>query len=201
MSAGRASIVTDEVQTFTERGVALRGGSELEADVIVTATGLRMLAMGGVSMAVDGAPVHLPDQVVYKGMMLSGVPNFAFTVGYTNASWTLKADLTASYVCRLLNHMRRHGYAQCMPADQEPELVREPLLNLRSGYVLRSVQDFPSQGSKRPWRVHQNYALDVLNFKLGGIDDGVMRFSREAGVPPARFPEAQPALSGSAPAP
>jgi cation diffusion facilitator CzcD-associated flavoprotein CzcO len=196
VTAGRASIVTDEVQTFTERGVTLRSGAELEADVIVTATGLQMLAIGGVQLAVDGEPVHLPDQVVYKAMMLSGVPNFAFTVGYTNASWTLKADLTASYVCRLLNHMRRHGYAQCMPADEDPEIIREPLLNLNSGYVLRSVQDFPSQGSKRPWRVHQNYALDVLAFKLGGVDDGVMCFSRGAAVSPARTAEAQPALSG-----
>jgi cation diffusion facilitator CzcD-associated flavoprotein CzcO len=200
--AGRASIVTDHVQTFTERGVQLRGGRELEADVIVTATGLQMLALGGIDLAVDGRPVHLPDQVVYKGMMLSGVPNFAFTVGYTNASWTLKADLTAAYVCRLLNHMRRHGYAQCMPADQAPEIVREPLLNLNSGYVLRSVEDFPSQGSKRPWRVHQNYALDVLDFKFGGVDDGVMRFTHGDGdgaggpTPEARGPAAQPALSG-----
>jgi cation diffusion facilitator CzcD-associated flavoprotein CzcO len=178
VSAGRASIVTDQVQTFTERGLALRSGAELDADIIVTATGLQMLALGGVDLAVDGAPVDLPDQVVYKGMMLSGVPNFAFTVGYTNASWTLKADLTAAYVCRLLKHMRRHGYVSCTPAHQDPELVREPLLNLTSGYVRRSVQDFPSQGSRRPWRVHQNYALDVLDFKLGGVDDGVMRFAR-----------------------
>ena len=178
VSAGRASIVTDQVQTFTERGLALRSGAELEADIIVTATGLRMLALGGVDLVIDGAPVDLPDQVVYKGMMLSGVPNFAFTVGYTNASWTLKADLTAAYVCRLLKHMRRHGYVSCTPADHDPELAREPLLNLTSGYVRRSVQDFPSQGSRRPWRVHQNYALDMLDFKLGGVDDGVMRFSR-----------------------
>jgi monooxygenase len=197
VSAGRASIVTDQVETFTERGVRLRSGAELEADVIVTATGLQMLALGGVGLAVDGAPVHLPDQVVYKGMMLSGVPNFAFTVGYTNASWTLKADLTAAYVCRLLNHMRRHGYTQCRPADEDPALIREPLLNLTSGYVLRSVQDFPSQGSQRPWRVHQNYALDVLDFKLGGVEDGVMRFDRGAPVTTAApAAQAQPALSG-----
>ena len=197
VSSGRASIVTDQVETFTERGVQLRSGADLEADVIVTATGLQMLALGGVGLAVDGAPVHLPDQVVYKGMMLSGVPNFAFTVGYTNASWTLKADLTAAYVCRLLNHMRRRGYSQCMPADEDPALVREPLLNLTSGYVRRSVNDFPSQGSKRPWRVHQNYALDVLDFKLGGVDDGVMRFERGARARTAT-PSAQvlPALSG-----
>jgi monooxygenase len=196
VSAGRASIVTDEVRGFTERGVALRGGAELEADIIVTATGLQMLALGGVSLAVDGAAVHLPDHVVYKGMMLSGVPNFAFTVGYTNASWTLKADLTASYVCRLLNHMRRRGYTECRPADAVPELVREPLLNLSSGYVLRSVHEFPAQGSTRPWRLRQNYVLDVVDLKLGGIADGVMRFSRRGGGSPARLPEAQPALSG-----
>ena len=196
LSAGRASIVTDAVQTFTERGVSLRGGAELEADVIVTATGLQMLALGGIGLTVDGEPVHLPDQLVYRGMMLSGVPNFAFTVGYTNASWTLKADLTACYVCRLLNHMRRHGYGECAPADEDPALVREPLLNLSSGYVLRSVQDFPSQGSRRPWRVHQNYALDVLDFKLGGVDDGVMRFGRASAARPIRSEQAQPALSG-----
>ena len=200
VSAGRASIVTDEVETFTERGLKLRSGAELEADVIVTATGLQMLAMGGVSLAVDGAPVHFPDHVVYKGMMLSGVPNFAFTVGYTNASWTLKADLTAAYVCRLLNHMRRHGFVRCMPADVAPGLIREPLLNLSSGYVLRSVQDFPSQGSKRPWRVHQNYALDLLDFKLGGVNDGVMRFDRDGAIPGTSASpgagQAQPALSG-----
>jgi cation diffusion facilitator CzcD-associated flavoprotein CzcO len=177
VSAGRASIVTDEVQTFTDRGVALRSGAELEADVVVTATGLQMLALGGVTLTVDGAPVHLPDQVVYRGMMLSGVPNFAFTVGYTNASWTLKADLTAAHVCRVLNHMRRHGCVACTPAAEAPGLVREPLLNLTSGYVRRSVRDFPSQGSRRPWRVRQNYALDLLDFKLSRVDDGVMRFS------------------------
>ncbi len=196
ISAGRASIVTDQVETFTERGVSLRSGAEIDADVIVTATGLQMVAIGGVSLVVDGEPVHLPDQVVYKGMMLSGVPNFAFTVGYTNASWTLKADLTAAYVCRLLTHMRRHGYARCMPADEDPALIREPLLNLNSGYVLRSVQDFPSQGSKRPWRVRQNYALDVLDFKLGGVDDGVMRFARAGAASPPPVAAAQPALSG-----
>ena len=198
VSEGHASIVTDQVDAFTERGVRLRSGTELEADVIVTATGLNMLALGGVSLAVDGAPVHLPDRVVYKGMMLSGVPNFAFTVGYTNASWTLKADLTAAYVCRLLTHMRRRGYVSCIPADEDPDLIREPLINLSSGYVLRSVQDFPAQGSRRPWRVHQNYALDVLDFKLGGVEDGVMRFGRAGRAAPVAPPadQAQPALSG-----
>jgi monooxygenase len=176
--SGRASIVTDQIETLTERGLRLRGGGELEADVIVTATGLQLLALGGVSLAVDGEAVRLPDKLTYKGMMLAGVPNFAFTVGYTNASWTLKADLTAAYVCRLLNHMRRHGSRECVPSDQDPDLIREPLLNLASGYVLRSIEYFPAQGTHRPWRVHQNYALDVLDFRFGGIDDGVMLFSR-----------------------
>jgi monooxygenase len=184
LHGGRASIVTDEVETFTERGLKLRSGRELDADVVVTATGLQLLALGGMSLMVDGEPVDLAGRLVYKGSMLSGVPNFAFTVGYTNASWTLKADLTAEYVCRLLNHMRRNAYTACVPAADDPGLGRRPLIDLNSGYVLRSVQDFPSQGSKRPWRLRQNYALDTLDFRLGGVDDGVMRFTRAAAAAP-----------------
>jgi monooxygenase len=181
---GEASIVTDQIETFTERGLQLRGGQQLEADVIVTATGLNLLALGGLSLAVDGREVELSDTLVYKGMMLSGVPNMALTIGYSNASWTLKADLTAEYVCRLLNHMREHGYQACMPADEDPGMLREPLLNLASGYVLRSIEEFPSQGSKRPWRMHQNYALDRLDFRLSPVEDGVMRFSRGGTLAP-----------------
>jgi monooxygenase len=177
LSAGTASIVTDRIETFTERGLALAGGAELEADVIVTATGLRMQAIGGTALSVDGEPVHLPDKLTYKGMMLSGVPNFALTIGYTNASWTLKADLTANYVCRLLNHMAAHGYRQCMPASDAPGVTRQPLIGLASGYVQRSIREFPAQGSKRPWRVRQNYPLDMLDFRRGDLDDGVMQFS------------------------
>jgi monooxygenase len=183
LSQGAASIVTDQIDTFTERGLTLRSGRELEADVIVTATGLALLALGGVALAVDGESVRLPEKLTYKGMMLSGIPNLAFTVGYTNASWTLKADLTAEYFCRLLNHMRRRGYDRFVPAGEDLELTREPLINLASGYVLRSVDEFPAQGSKRPWRVHQNYALDVLDFRLGKVEDGVMRFSRRRPEP------------------
>jgi monooxygenase len=175
---GRASIVTDEIETFTERGVRLGGGDELEADVIVTATGLQMLALGGVALEVDGVPVDVSDRIAYKAMMLNRVPNLAFTVGYTNASWTLKADLTARYVCRVLNHMRRHGYDRCAPIDDDPALTREPLINLTSGYVRRAVTQFPSQGSRRPWRVHQNYARDLLEFRWRDVEDGVLRFSR-----------------------
>jgi cation diffusion facilitator CzcD-associated flavoprotein CzcO len=200
LSSGRASIVTDRVTTFTERGVQLAAGGELEADVIITATGLRLQAMAGMSLSVDGAPVRLPDQLVYKGMMLSGVPNFAFTVGYTNASWTLKADLTAAYVCRLLSHMRRRAYVSCMPAHAGPEQAREPLLNLNSGYILRSLSELPAQGAERPWRMRQNYALDVMDFRLRGVEDGVMHFTRARGAtaasPSSPAAEAQPALSG-----
>jgi cation diffusion facilitator CzcD-associated flavoprotein CzcO len=173
---GRASIVTDEVQSFTETGVALRSGAELEADVVITATGLQLLPLGGLDVTVDGQPLDLPQRMTYKGMMLGGVPNAALVIGYTNASWTLKCDLTLEYVCRLLNHMRDGGYAYCVPADADPDVVSEPLLNLNSGYILRSVEKFPRQGSVRPWRVYQNYALDMMALRLGSVEDGVMRF-------------------------
>jgi monooxygenase len=178
LSEGSASVVTGPIETFTERGVRLQDGREIEADIIVTATGLDLLALGGIGLSVDGRAVELPETVAYKGMMLSGVPNFAFAMGYTNASWTLKADLTARYVCRLLNHMRAAGFRRCVPTMDDPDLGREPLINLASGYVQRSVDRFPSQGARRPWRVHQNYVLDLLEFRLGRLDDGVLRFTR-----------------------
>jgi cation diffusion facilitator CzcD-associated flavoprotein CzcO len=185
LSQGTASIATGEIDTFTERGVRLTDGQEIEADIVVAATGLELLALGGATLALDGHEVQLPNTVAYKGMMLSGVPNLAFAMGYTNASWTLKADLSARYVCRLLNHMRAHGYRQCVPVLDDPALGREPLINLTSGYVQRSVSRFPSQGSRRPWRVHQNYVLDLLAFRLGRIDDGVLRFSVAGPAQPA----------------
>ena len=182
LSDGSASIATGPVETFTERGVRIRDGREIDADIVVTATGLDLLALGGVALVTDGQPVELPETVAYKGMMLSGVPNFAFAMGYTNASWTLKADLTARYVCRVLNHMRAHGFRRCVPTIGDPGIDREPLIDLSSGYVRRSVERFPSQGARRPWRVHQNYVLDLLAFRLGRVDDGVLQFSR-AGAP------------------
>jgi monooxygenase len=187
LRAGTASIVTDRIETFTERGLKLAGGSELEADVIVTATGLRLQAIGGTALSVDGAAVHLPDTLAYRGMMLSGVPNFAMTIGYTNASWTLKADLTADYVCRLLNHMAAHGYQQCMPAADPQGVIRRPLIDLASGYVQRSINELPAQGSERPWEVRQNYPLDMLDFRRADLEDGVMQFSAGGRVaaPPA----------------
>jgi len=177
---GRASVVTDSIATFTERGIELESGEELEADVIVTATGLNLLFLGGIRVAVDGEEVDIPRGMTYKGMMLSGVPNGAFTVGYTNASWTLKADLTSEYVCRLLNHMSAGGYSRCVPEVTDPTVTEEPLLDFTSGYVLRSLDQFPKQGSKEPWKLRQNYIFDIRTIRRGPIDDGSMRFSRGA---------------------
>jgi cation diffusion facilitator CzcD-associated flavoprotein CzcO len=178
ISEGRASVATDHIETFTEHGIRLRSGEELEADVVVTATGLNLLPLGGVSLAVDGREVSLPDTMAYKGMMLSGVPNFAFAVGYTNASWTLKADLTSEYVCRLLNHMDRHGHRFCVP-ERDPAVSAEPFLDFQSNYVLRSIDKFPKQGSRAPWRVHQNYPRDIVMLRHGPVDDA-MAFDRAA---------------------
>ncbi len=177
IGSGHASVVTDRIDTFTETGIKLQSGTELEAEVIVTATGLNLLALGGMQIAVDGREVELAKTMSYKGMMLSGVPNLALAVGYTNASWTLKCDLTCEYVCRLLNHMDAQGHRQCAPRNCDPSVVEQPFIDFSSGYVLRSIDKFPKQGSKAPWRLHQNYALDILNLRFGSVDDGVMEFS------------------------
>jgi cation diffusion facilitator CzcD-associated flavoprotein CzcO len=176
--AGRATIATDEVASFTETGIALRSGASLEADVIVTATGLRLLAFGGIELAVDGRSVELPKTMAYKGMMLSGVPNLAFTIGYTNASWTLKADLVSEYVMRLLRHMDAHGYDQCAPAKDDPGVTERPLLDFAAGYVLRSIDEFPRAGSRAPWQLGMSYAHDVVRLRHGRVDDPEMRFTR-----------------------
>jgi len=174
--AGKASIVTDEIETFTESGLRLRSGNEIEADIIVTATGLRLKLLGGMQLVVDGAPVDISRTLGYKGVMFSDIPNFASAFGYTNASWTLKADLTAAYVCRLLNYMDERGYASCTPRKRDPEIVEEPMVNFTSGYFLRASASLPKQGSKKPWRLYQNYALDTLALRFGKVDDGTMEF-------------------------
>jgi cation diffusion facilitator CzcD-associated flavoprotein CzcO len=174
---GRASVVTDRVKTFTERAVVLASGTELGADIVVTATGLRLLAFGGAELRVDGRPVRLPETMAYKGMMLSGVPNFAFTIGYTNASWTLKADLVSEYVVRLLRYLDAHGYDQCVPVNDDPGITERPLMDFQAGYVLRSIDEFPRSGSRPPWQLGMSYAHDVLKLRYGRIDDGAMRFS------------------------
>jgi monooxygenase len=189
ISAGRASVVTDNIETFTEKGLKLASGAELEADLIVTATGLNLLALGGMQLAVDGREVELPETMSYKGMMLSGVPNAAMALGYTNASWTLKCDLTCEYVCRLLNYMDEHGHLQCTPENRDPSVAKLPFIDFSSGYVQRSIDKFPKQGSKAPWRLYQNYPLDILSLKFGAIEDGAMRFSSPL---PAVEPIAEP---------
>ena len=176
LNAGRASVVTDQIETFTETGVKLQSGAELPADLIVTATGLSLQVLGGVQVSVDGLPVDPAKTLNYKGLMYSGVPNLAAAFGYTNASWTLKADLTCEYVCRLLNHMRAHGIAQCTPRNNDPNLAEEPLFDFSSGYFQRSLHLFPKQGSKVPWRLHQNYLRDIRLLRFGKIDDGVLVF-------------------------
>jgi monooxygenase len=180
ISAGRASVVTDHIDSFTTRGVKLRSGAELQADLIVTATGLNLLMLGGTEIVVDGHEVVPAETTSYRGMMLSGVPNLAMSFGYTNASWTLKADLTCAYVCRLLNHMDEHGYRHCTPMLDGSAVNEEPFIDFSSGYVQRSIHLFPKQGKQVPWRVHQNYALDLLSLRYSDLDDGAMRFSRGA---------------------
>jgi cation diffusion facilitator CzcD-associated flavoprotein CzcO len=186
---GSASIVTDNIDTFTERGINLASGGELEADLVVTATGLNLLPLGGVAMTVDGSEVKLPETMGYKGMMLSGVPNMAFAVGYTNASWTLKCELTCEHICRLLNHMDEHGHTVCVPNNRDPSVTPEPFIDFNSGYVLRSIAQFPKQGSRHPWRLYQNYARDLVSLRFGPLADEALEFSSpETSVaPPERL--------------
>jgi monooxygenase len=191
--SGDATVVTDTIETFTEDGIKLGSGEQLEADVIVTATGLNLLFLGGMELVVDGEAVDVSEKMAYKGMMLSGVPNCAFTVGYTNASWTLKADLTSEYVCRVLAHMDAHGYRKSVPELSDPSVEEMPLLDFTSGYVLRSLDEFPKQGSKEPWKLRQNYVLDIRTIRRGPIDDGAMRFSN----PAPRGSKSEPSLASA----
>jgi hypothetical protein len=137
-----------------------------------------MLAFGGMEIVVDGEQIELPQTMTYKGMMLSGVPNLALAFGYTNASWTLKCDLTCEYVCRLLNYMDAHGYRECRPSERDPSMPEEPFIDFSSGYVLRAIDKFPKQGARAPWRLYQNYALDILSLRFGSVEDSAMEFSR-----------------------
>lgn len=175
---GRASIVNGEIDTFTTSGVRLKGGDEINADIIVTATGLVLKIMAGLSLVVDGRPVDLSKVMAYKGMMYSDVPNLAQAFGYTNASWTLKCDLTSEYVCRLIKYLDDNGYAYCVPRRSDPTVLPEPVLDFKSGYVLRALDQLPSQGSKHPWRLHQNYVKDLSMLRYGRINDGTMEFRK-----------------------
>ncbi|HWD65303.1 MAG TPA: NAD(P)/FAD-dependent oxidoreductase [Solirubrobacteraceae bacterium] len=172
----RADVVTDTIETFTERGIRLTSGRELEADLIVTATGLNLQMLGGASLSVDGREVAFGDTVAYKGMMFSGVPNAALSIGYTNASWTLKCDLICEYVCRLLKFMDERDYAYCVPVAPPEGEPLDPLIDFSSGYVLRAIATLPKQGSRPPWRLNQNYFRDIGLFRRAPLDDEGMRF-------------------------
>jgi len=178
LRSGKAEVVTDQIETFTEKGILLRSGRTLEADLVVTATGLKLLFIGGMKLTVDGREVEPSKAMNYKGAMLSDVPNLAVTFGYTNASWTLKCDLTCELVCRLLTLMDQKGYRICVPRLTDPEVQEEPLLDFSSGYVQRALSELPKQGSKAPWRVHQNYALDLMTLRHGPLEDGVLELRR-----------------------
>jgi cation diffusion facilitator CzcD-associated flavoprotein CzcO len=187
---GSASIATERIRAFTETGIELESGEALEADIIVTATGLNLQLFGGTEVVVDGRVVEPRETMTYKSLMLSDVPNLAFSIGYTNASWTLKCDLTAEWVCRILNHMQARGYDICV-AQRDPAVGEEPLIDFSSGYVQRALGDLPKQGTEHPWRLHMNYARDIVMLRRGQIEDGTLRFSRRpaAGDGPAREPE------------
>lgn len=173
--SGTAEVVTDHIESFTETGIRLQSGRELPADIIVTATGLRVLILGRVEIHVDGERVDFSKTMSYRAMMFSGVPNLALSFGYTNASWTLKADLTAEYVCRLLEHMRRHGHRICVPR-RDDDVQEVPFLDFTSGYVQRALAELPKQGSRAPWKLRQNYVLDRITLRRADVDDGVMQF-------------------------
>jgi cation diffusion facilitator CzcD-associated flavoprotein CzcO len=177
--SGRASVVTDHVESFTERGLRLRSGRELEADIVVTATGLTLEPLGGIRLAVDGRDVDLSRTLSYKGVQFSDLPNLAAVFGYINSSWTLRADLLCDYVCRLLGYMDRHGYTVVTPRNRDPSMPLRPFLdNFSAGYVQRSIQAWPKQGSHGPWQARQNYLLDSASLRLGRIDDDALEFSR-----------------------
>jgi monooxygenase len=176
--AKQVSVVTDQIDSFTETGICLRSGSELEADLVVTATGLALQLLGGMTVEVDGKAINPADTLAYKGMMYSDMPNFAVVSGYTNASWTLKADLVCEYVCRLLNHMQKNGLRQCTPRLDDPGMERLPWVDFSSGYIQRAVDKFPKQGARRPWRLHQNYAMDLMSLRYGSLRDKAMVFSK-----------------------
>jgi len=182
---GRASLVTDEIARFTERGILLKSGRELETDVVVTATGLVMQSFGGAALCVDGRGVDAGETLAYKGVMMSGVPNLASVFGYINASWTLKADLICAYVCRLLNHMDRKGVREVRPKSRGETAVAPFVEGFTPGYIQRALASWPKQGAKPPWRVYQNYIRDTISLRWSPIDDGALEFSNPPVAEPA----------------
>ena len=180
IKSGRASVVTEPIDCFTTNGIRLASGDELPADLIVTATGLDLLAFGGMNMQLDGVTVTLNEKLTYKGLMLQDVPNMAYVVGHTNASWTLKADLVSQYVCRVLQHLRRTRQQHCTPHLHDTSVQTQDWVDFSSGYVQRALHKFPKQGNKSPWCLHQNYIRDVITLRYGRLDDGTLKFAGKA---------------------
>ena len=181
LKSGKASVATDQIERFTPKGIRLKSGADLEADIIVTATGLKLIMLGGMQVSVDGVPKNMSKTMTYKGMMYSDVPNFVSAFGYTNASWTLKCDLTCEFICRLINHMDRKGYDFCVPT-RDPTVEEMPWFDFSSGYIERARDVLPRQGVTKPWRLYQNYALDMVTLRFGGLDDGTIRFGKASGA-------------------
>ena len=175
---GKADVVTDTIDRFTKTGIRLNSGEELQADVVITATGLNLRLFGGAAILRNDVPVDLTGTMAYKGMMLSGLPNMAFTIGYTNASWTLKADLVSEFICRVLNYMGTNGYDTVVPQHPGDSVDERPLMDFTPGYVLRALDSLPKAGSRAPWRLKQNYLLDLSLIRHGRVDDEALRFSR-----------------------
>ncbi|MFG3224711.1 flavin-containing monooxygenase [Kitasatospora sp. NPDC048194] len=199
ITAGRASVATDHIDRFTRTGIRLRSGQELTADVVVTATGLTMSPFGKIRLSVDGRETRPSDTTAFKAMMLSGVPNLVFALGYTNLSWTLKIDLVCEHFCRLLDHMDAHGYDTVEPVLDDPAVARVPYLDLNSNYVLRSIGDFPRAGTSGPWTVEMAYERDVQRLREGPAEDSALRFTAVRQAPPG--PPPRPVPPGPLPAP
>jgi cation diffusion facilitator CzcD-associated flavoprotein CzcO len=181
---GTASVVTGHIETFTENGVLLKDGRELPADVIVTATGLNVHALGGITLTVDGDPVQVGDRIAYKGIMLSGVPNFIFVFGYTNASWTLRVGLVGEYFTRLLHYMDAHGYGSVTPVA-DAGMPTAPFTTFASGYIQRAIDHLPRQGTRAPWRISPTYSADVKLLRRQPVNDQELKFARAKATVPS----------------
>jgi cation diffusion facilitator CzcD-associated flavoprotein CzcO len=180
ISKGKASVVTDKIVRFTKTGILLESGRELKADVIVTATGLKLQLFGGIEVSVDGEVKDAHESLVYKSFMLSGIPNLAFAFGYTNSSWTLKVDLVCDHLCRLLAYMDQHGYTTVMPVVDDPSMEKRPMLDFSAGYISRAIDEFPQQGTTGPWTIEMDYWSDHNRLRKGPVEDPALRFSTAA---------------------
>jgi cation diffusion facilitator CzcD-associated flavoprotein CzcO len=174
MRTKKATVVTDHIECFTESGIKLISGEILEADIIITATGLNAQLFNNIDFDVDGEQVDFSKKVCYKSVMFDGIPNMTYAFGYTNASWTLKCDMTNQYTCRIINYMEENGYKQCMPVQQDPDLVLKPFLDFTPGYVMRVIDKLPKMGDKKPWKIEQNYFYDRKMFEDGSLEDGIL---------------------------